>query len=162
MLYPPTQDYARGRELFCRRPSEAGAIMIEQTCMHRDGHEVPCLLPGRPRHERRLDLGVVLTITQITDPRGAEEALRKANDELETRVDERTAELICASEGPGARHARAEASGKRAPDAPGDSRDLGRGLIMFLRATTAPSGAGRTWRAELPGPRLRGARVDHS
>jgi hypothetical protein len=72
-------------------------MMIEQTCTHRDGHEVLCLLTGRPLNERRLDLGVVLTITDITDPRRAEEAIRKANDELETGVDERTAELSWAN-----------------------------------------------------------------
>jgi two-component system cell cycle sensor histidine kinase/response regulator CckA len=94
ILYPTTEDYMRGSDLLYRHLSEAGAIMIEHNFVHKGGHEVPCLLTGRPLNERRLELGVVLTITDITDRRRAEEALRKANDELETRVDERTAELM--------------------------------------------------------------------
>jgi PAS domain S-box-containing protein len=62
--------------------------------IRKDGTEVAIDDSGAPiRDETGKLMGVVLTFRDITERRRAEEALRKAHDELEVRVQERTREL---------------------------------------------------------------------
>jgi PAS domain S-box-containing protein len=62
--------------------------------IRKDGTEVAIDDSGAPiRDETGKLMGVVLTFRDITERRRAEEALRKAHDELEVRVLERTREL---------------------------------------------------------------------
>jgi len=59
-----------------------------------DGREIPIEDSAAPIRDSAGDLiGVVLVFHDVAEKRRAEEALRKAHDELETRVRERTAEL---------------------------------------------------------------------
>ena len=67
--------------------------------IRKDGTEVAIDDSGAPiRDETGKILGVVLTFRDITDRRRAEEAQRKAHDELEIRVQERTRELASLNE----------------------------------------------------------------
>ena len=50
------------------------------------------------RDERGQVIGFVCIVSDITEPKRAEEAIQKAHDELERRVEERTAELAKANE----------------------------------------------------------------
>ena len=65
----------------------------------RDGTEVPIDDGGAPIRDRDGNMtGVVLVFRDITERKRMEEALRKAHDELELRVEERTEELRKAHE----------------------------------------------------------------
>jgi signal transduction histidine kinase len=69
---------------------------IEVTALHRDGHEFPVEMTVTP-----IPLGSYTFnafVCDITERRWAEEALRKAHDELEIRVQKRTVELERANE----------------------------------------------------------------
>jgi PAS domain S-box-containing protein len=67
--------------------------------IRKDGAEVAIDDSGAPiRDETGKILGVVLIFRDITERRRAEEALRKAHDELEVRVQERTRELASLNE----------------------------------------------------------------
>jgi PAS domain S-box-containing protein len=69
---------------------------IEVTALHRDGHEFPVEMTVTP-----IPLGTYVFnafVHDITERKWAEEALRKAHDELEIRVQKRTAELERANE----------------------------------------------------------------
>ncbi len=65
----------------------------------KDGGEIPIGDIAAPiRDGKGRIAGVVLTFQDITERKRAEEALRRAHDELERRVEERTAELTKANE----------------------------------------------------------------
>jgi two-component system cell cycle sensor histidine kinase/response regulator CckA len=65
----------------------------------KDGREIPIDDSAAPIRDDKGEItGVVLTFRDITERKRAEEALRRAHDELEIRVQERTAELAKASE----------------------------------------------------------------
>jgi len=64
----------------------------------RDGREIPVLVSARPLFEGGAFAGVLAAFTDITERKRAEEALRSAHDQLEQRVQERTAELAFANE----------------------------------------------------------------
>jgi PAS domain S-box-containing protein len=65
----------------------------------KDGREIPIDHNAAPiRDDKGRITGVVLAFRDITERKRAEEALRRAHDELEMRVQERTAELAQASE----------------------------------------------------------------
>ena len=62
--------------------------------VRKDGTEIPIDDSGAPiRDEDGTTMGVVLVFRDITERKRQEEALRKAHDELEGRVKERTEEL---------------------------------------------------------------------
>lgn len=74
--------------------NDASKTLIEATARHRDGHAVYLEVSTRPIATEDGSIeGFVCIIRDITKRRQAEEALRKAHDELETRVKERTREL---------------------------------------------------------------------
>jgi PAS domain S-box-containing protein len=65
----------------------------------RDGREIPIEDSAAPIEDSAGNIiGVVLVFHDVTEKRGAEEALVRSRDELELRVRERTAELVRAGE----------------------------------------------------------------
>ncbi len=66
----------------------------EQTYIRKDGRETACLSQVMPERDINGDIiGHIGCITDITDLKNAERKLQKVNEELETRVRERTREL---------------------------------------------------------------------
>ncbi len=65
----------------------------------KDGREIPIDSSAAPIKDDKGDvMGVILIFHDVTERERAEEELRKANDELERRVAERTADLALANE----------------------------------------------------------------
>ena len=73
--------------------------LIETRAKHKDGHIIPLEIKTKPivAADGTFE-GFVNIIRDITRRKRAEEALQKAHDELEMRVEERTAELAKANE----------------------------------------------------------------
>src|SRR5580698_2473389 len=67
--------------------------LYEKVYLAKDGRRIPILLGASVIDNRRGEDEVAAFITDLTSLKTAEEALRKANDELEKKVEGRTAEL---------------------------------------------------------------------
>jgi PAS domain S-box-containing protein len=120
LLHP--DDWPRAREVFDRVAHGKGTYEGEFRLRHKNGHYIQVLSRGLP--VRREPGGPVVRIVgthfDLTERNAAEQALRKAHDELEQRVVDRTIELELANrslraemdERRRAEHARAEMLGR--------------------------------------------------
>lgn len=98
IVYPTEEDFEFvGREKYIQI-SERGTGSVETRFQRKNGEIIDVLLSSTPLDSEDLSSGVTFTALDITDRRNAEEALRKAHDELEKRVKTRTAELVTANE----------------------------------------------------------------
>lgn len=71
---------------------------IEKTYLTKDGARIPVLFSGAVMHDDNgVIQGIVCAARDIIDRKRSEVALQKAYDEMERRVDERTAELLSAN-----------------------------------------------------------------
>ena len=68
-------------------------VSFECDFTHKNSNRVSCLVTLRQLDGSDIDKGHILSFTDLTDHRLAEEALKRAHDELEMRVEERTEEL---------------------------------------------------------------------
>ena len=97
LLHP--DDWPRAQQVFDRVAQGKGTYEGEFRLRHKNGHYVQVLSRGLPL--RREPGGPVTRIVgthfDLTERKEAEEALRRAHDELEERVEERTAELAFAN-----------------------------------------------------------------
>jgi len=66
---------------------------IEYPCRHKDGRDIICLVSASRIGESLKDRTIVVTYSDTTDRKQAEEALREYDAQLEKLVEERTAEL---------------------------------------------------------------------
>lgn len=73
------------------------ASTYETHLRHADGHRVPVLITGVPRDPTNASLGAIAVISDLTDIKRAEAAIRQLNEDLERRVIERTAQLEAAN-----------------------------------------------------------------
>jgi PAS domain S-box-containing protein len=62
-----------------------------------DGSRVPVMVSINPAPLEAPEAGCAIVVTDLTELRQAQESLRKANEELETRIRARTADLQCAN-----------------------------------------------------------------
>jgi PAS domain S-box-containing protein len=62
-----------------------------------DGGLVPVLVSINPAPLERSETGCAIVVTDLTELRQVQEALRRANEELEERIEARTADLLCAN-----------------------------------------------------------------
>ncbi len=72
------------------------AASAELWARHKDGHEIAVEIALGPQRTQ-LGLAIVCIVRDITERRRAQEALQRAHDQLELRVEERTRELSSAN-----------------------------------------------------------------
>jgi PAS domain S-box-containing protein len=61
-------------------------VAFEYDFLHKDGHPVSCMVKGRPQDEHDLSKGYVFSVTDFTELKKAEKALKNAYKELEGRT----------------------------------------------------------------------------
>ncbi|MGB2855093.1 MAG: PAS domain S-box protein, partial [Dehalococcoidia bacterium] len=73
-------------------------VRDEVAVKHKDGHEIPVSFSAAPLREQGAIIGLTGVLSDISERKQAEEALREAHDQLGMRVKERTLELEKANE----------------------------------------------------------------
>ena len=95
----PSKWYAFNEDVFREVMERGYSYEFEQEYIRKDGTVFPVSLrTWRIDDEAGHPVGVYSVVRDITERKRAEEALRRAHDELEARVQERTAELAKANE----------------------------------------------------------------
>ena len=95
LLHP--DDFVRAHEEFDRVARGKSPYEGEFRVRHKNGHFIHVLSRGMPVRRDGKVIRIVGTHFDLTERKEAEEALRRAHDELEERVEERTAELAYAN-----------------------------------------------------------------
>ncbi len=88
---------AKGFAAFTRVVSGQEVAPIEVEVHTKAGERVYAEIHGSLLRKRGKAVGVIAVVRDITERKGAEEALLRAKEELETRVQERTAEIAIAN-----------------------------------------------------------------
>jgi len=96
-LYPDHDSWLTARGLSNERFAEGQAHIVEHEMMRVDGSRFWARLSGRPFDLQQAAGRSVWLVDDVTAQREAAEAIRRARDELEVRVAERTAELAGAN-----------------------------------------------------------------
>jgi diguanylate cyclase (GGDEF)-like protein/PAS domain S-box-containing protein len=97
VLYPDTASFDAAREQTQSDFASGRVHMAEYELVRRDGTRFWARLSGRPFDLAQRGGRSVWLIDDVTDQREAADAVRRARDELEVRVQERTAELAGAN-----------------------------------------------------------------
>lgn len=93
MLYPTDAEFEFvGTEKY-NQITRDGLGSVETRWVRKDGRIIDVILSSTPLEPGKLEAGVTFTALDITDRKYAEEELMRAHDELEKRIEERTAEL---------------------------------------------------------------------
>ena len=95
LLHP--DDFVRAHKEFDRVARGKSTYEGEFRVRHKNGHFIHVLSRGMPVRRDGKVIRIVGTHFDLTERKEAEEALRRAHDELEERVEERTAELAYAN-----------------------------------------------------------------
>jgi PAS domain S-box-containing protein len=85
LLCPDTEEYKTIREAAGNPSSPDGLLVYECELMHKSGRRVPCLVMGRALSEQTPSEGYVISVTDFTERRLSQEALKRAFEELERR-----------------------------------------------------------------------------
>ncbi|MCX5855113.1 MAG: PAS domain S-box protein [Deltaproteobacteria bacterium] len=93
VVYRSDEEYEEIARLFYPVLEEQRSYSREFPCQHKDGRDLVCLVSTSRIGEMLKDKMIVVTYSDITDRKQAEEALKKYDEELEHLVEERTAEL---------------------------------------------------------------------
>ena len=109
-MTPPEYRHLDAHSVEELKATGVNKVPFEKEYIRKDGMRVPIIVAGAMLDEARLD-GVAFVL-DITERKRAEEALKKAHDELERRVGERTAELAKANQELAIFQKFAEASGQ--------------------------------------------------
>ena len=93
MVYATDEEYERVGEEIRKGLARDGKAMVETSFRRKDGSDVEVLLSAALIAPADPSRGLMNVFLDITDRKRAEEDLQRAHDELELRVEERTAEL---------------------------------------------------------------------
>jgi len=63
-------------------------VTFEYDFLHKDGHRVSCMVKGRPQDEHDLSKGYVFSVTDFTDLKNTETALKDSYKDLEGRTND--------------------------------------------------------------------------
>jgi len=93
ILYRSNEEYDEIAE--CAYPilEKQRTYSREFPCRHKEGRDLVCLISSSRIGETLKDKMIVVTYSDVTDRKKAEEALKKFDEELEKQVKDRTAEL---------------------------------------------------------------------
>jgi len=96
LLYPSDEAFAAGGKPYADL-ARGQSHQREQVMLRKDGSTFWCRIAGRMIDVAHPEKGTVALFEDITERKQAEAALQRAHEELEQRVDERTAELAQAN-----------------------------------------------------------------
>ncbi|MBN3039119.1 MAG: PAS domain S-box protein [Candidatus Omnitrophica bacterium] len=93
-IYPSEEEYRRvNQELIYQNIVRLDRVSYEYDYVHMDGHRVPTLVILRAINKDNLEQGLIFSMIDNTESRRAQDTIRKLNQELEKKVEERTREL---------------------------------------------------------------------
>lgn len=93
ILYRSDEEYDEIARLFYPVLEEQRSYSREFPCRHKEGRDLVCLVSSSRIGETLKDKMIVVSYSDMTNRKQAEEALRKYDEHLEKLVEERTAEL---------------------------------------------------------------------
>ncbi|MBN2828715.1 MAG: PAS domain S-box protein [Candidatus Cloacimonetes bacterium] len=97
ILYPNDEEYEIvGREKY-DLIDKNGTGSVETKMQHKDGHIVNVILSSTPFNQNDISEGLTFTVMDISSRKQIEDKIRNLNQELESKVQMRTAELLQAN-----------------------------------------------------------------
>lgn len=93
ILFSDAQTYERMNNSINSHTEENSVIDFESDFLHRNGERITCLVAHRPLDIGNLSKGYIVSFTDFSERKRAQDALKKAHDGLEDRIKERTQEL---------------------------------------------------------------------
>ncbi len=93
MIYPSDHVYEYVGRVKYEMMDKKGVGMVEAQVQHKKGNIIDIMLSSTPIDPGRPEKGVTFSALDITNRKQAEEALKRANAELESKVRDRTAQL---------------------------------------------------------------------
>jgi len=93
VLFPDVETYDRMNKSINNYTVKDGVIDFEANLLHRKGERISCLVAHRPLDISNLSKGCIVSFTDFSERKRAQDALKKAHDVLEDRIKERTEEL---------------------------------------------------------------------
>lgn len=93
ILFLCADAYSRMNKLIDVNTPKPEVITFESDCVHQNGRRISCLITHRPLDISDISKGYIISFTDFTERKRAEDALKEAYDELEDRVEKRTEEL---------------------------------------------------------------------
>jgi two-component system cell cycle sensor histidine kinase/response regulator CckA len=93
VIFPDAETHNRMNKSIDSHPAKTSVIDFESDLLHSNGERVTCLVTHRPLDKHNLSKGCIVSITDFSERKRAQDALKKAHDVLEDRIKERTEEL---------------------------------------------------------------------
>jgi len=88
VIYADVRQYRDMRSMVSRQPPDGRLSAYEYGLLHRNGFRISCLVNSRPLDENDSSKGYVLSITDFTELKNAQMALKYTYEKLEERTDE--------------------------------------------------------------------------
>ncbi|MCX5811887.1 MAG: PAS domain S-box protein [Proteobacteria bacterium] len=86
IIFHDEEEHANIDRIIYNNPLKDRMLTYEYDFMHKDGHRVSCMVKGRPQDEHDLSKGYVFSVTDFTELKKTETALKNAYKELEGRT----------------------------------------------------------------------------